>query len=207
MTLYLAIFTTTATPILNFHPIQPKPKLSLQLQFSKTISIKQLSVPLSATQPHRYTYPDPITEFAVAETQKFRAELLKKLSKEKEILGDELDDVVSVCAEVTVAYGGVIGLLHLRVDFPFNCGLGVSTEHCCFCSKICFVPLVLDGSMIEFKLDDGRVLISFGFKDEDKSQELRVVERRFENTSKSKNHRSINIETNKPFRQTTQSIS
>ncbi|KAM3263761.1 hypothetical protein T459_00717 [Capsicum annuum] len=31
---------------------------------------------------------------------------------------------------------------------------------------------------IEFKLDDGRVLNSFGFKDEDKSQELRVVERR-----------------------------
>ncbi|XP_060212150.1 uncharacterized protein LOC132639742 [Lycium barbarum] len=34
------------------------------------------------------------------ETRKFRAELLKKLSKEEETFGDELDDVVSVCAEI-----------------------------------------------------------------------------------------------------------
>ncbi|XP_059316579.1 uncharacterized protein LOC132067388 isoform X2 [Lycium ferocissimum] len=109
MALYISTFTNLAVaipskiPILN-HPIQPKH--SFQLHFPKPISRKHLSVPHSAIHPEKYVYPDPIPEFAVAETQKFRAELLKKLSKEKETFGDELDDVVSVCAEVTVAHGG-----------------------------------------------------------------------------------------------------
>lgn len=34
------------------------------------------------------------------ETQKFRTELFKKLSKEKETFGDDLDKVVEVCSEV-----------------------------------------------------------------------------------------------------------
>lgn len=34
------------------------------------------------------------------ETQKFRAELLKKLSKDKETFRDDLDKVVDVCSEV-----------------------------------------------------------------------------------------------------------
>lgn len=97
MALYLPTFTAIAAPILN-HPIKPKP--SVQLHFPKPISRKHLSVPHSATQPQKYVYPDPIPEFVVAETQKFRAELLKKLSKEKETFGDELDDVVTVCAEI-----------------------------------------------------------------------------------------------------------
>lgn len=34
------------------------------------------------------------------ETQKFKEELMKKLSKEKETFGDELNAVVNVCTEV-----------------------------------------------------------------------------------------------------------
>ncbi|KAH0668934.1 hypothetical protein KY289_023427 [Solanum tuberosum] len=103
MALYLPTFTIAAASILN-HSIQHKPKTSLQLHFSKPISRNHLSVPHSSTQTQKYVYPDPIPEFAVAETKKFRVELLKKLSKEKEILGDELDDVVSVCAEVVTKW-------------------------------------------------------------------------------------------------------
>ena len=38
------------------------------------------------------------------ETQKFRAELLKRLLKEKEIFGDDLDNVVQVCVEVFLPF-------------------------------------------------------------------------------------------------------
>ncbi|XP_057810949.1 protein PLASTID REDOX INSENSITIVE 2, chloroplastic-like isoform X2 [Salvia miltiorrhiza] len=47
----------------------------------------------------KYVYPDPIPEFAAAETEKFKAELLKKLSKQKETFGNDLRMVVDVCAE------------------------------------------------------------------------------------------------------------
>lgn len=45
-------------------------------------------------------YPDPIPEFAEAEIRKFRAEVLRKLLKDKDTFGDELDAVVDVCAEI-----------------------------------------------------------------------------------------------------------
>ncbi|GAB4839852.1 Protein PLASTID REDOX INSENSITIVE 2, chloroplastic [Ancistrocladus abbreviatus] len=46
-----------------------------------------------------YKFPDPIPEFAEAETQKFRTHLLKKLSK-KDIFGDSLEEVVAICTEI-----------------------------------------------------------------------------------------------------------
>ncbi|KAL2546926.1 hypothetical protein Fot_16159 [Forsythia ovata] len=61
---------------------------------------KTLSRALNATQPQNYTYPDPIPEFSAAETQKFKAELLKELSKEKETFGNDLHTVVNVCSEI-----------------------------------------------------------------------------------------------------------
>ncbi|KAL3636321.1 hypothetical protein CASFOL_020868 [Castilleja foliolosa] len=63
-------------------------------------SAKTLSGPPKAAPSQKYVYPDPIPEFAAAETQRFKAELLKKLSKEKDTFGDELQTVVDVCAEV-----------------------------------------------------------------------------------------------------------
>ncbi|CAI0386457.1 unnamed protein product [Linum tenue] len=46
-----------------------------------------------------YKFPDPIPEFADAETEKFRTHLATKLSK-KEAFGDSLDDVVTICTEI-----------------------------------------------------------------------------------------------------------
>ncbi|XP_057493734.1 protein PLASTID REDOX INSENSITIVE 2, chloroplastic isoform X2 [Actinidia eriantha] len=66
---------------------------------SKSLSERASPYPLRATPPQKYVYPDPIPEFAVSETQKFRDELLTKLSKEKDTFGDELEIVVDVCAE------------------------------------------------------------------------------------------------------------
>ncbi|KNA18187.1 hypothetical protein SOVF_072700 [Spinacia oleracea] len=43
--------------------------------------------------------PDPIPEFAEAETQKFKIELKTTLLKDEDALGDELDRVVDVCAK------------------------------------------------------------------------------------------------------------
>ncbi|KAL0372406.1 UNVERIFIED_CONTAM: protein PLASTID REDOX INSENSITIVE 2, chloroplastic [Sesamum calycinum] len=63
-------------------------------------SRETFSRPPKATPSQKYVYPDPIPEFASAETQKFKAELLKKLSKEKESFGNDLQTVVNVCAEI-----------------------------------------------------------------------------------------------------------
>ncbi|KAG6396516.1 hypothetical protein SASPL_142667 [Salvia splendens] len=53
------------------------------------------------SQSHKnYVYPDPIPEFAAAETEKFKAELLEKLSKQRETFGNDLRVVVDVCAEI-----------------------------------------------------------------------------------------------------------
>ncbi|KAL2550897.1 putative polyphenol oxidase [Forsythia ovata] len=46
-----------------------------------------------------YKFPDPILEFADAETQKFRTHLLKKLSKK-----DMFVETVGICTEVTVYF-------------------------------------------------------------------------------------------------------
>ncbi|KAL7171404.1 hypothetical protein ACSBR2_036121 [Camellia fascicularis] len=67
---------------------------------SKLVSSKTFSNLLRATPPQKYIYPDPIPEFAISETQKFRDELLKKLYKDKDTFGDDLQIVVNVCAEI-----------------------------------------------------------------------------------------------------------
>ncbi|XP_062078511.1 protein PLASTID REDOX INSENSITIVE 2, chloroplastic isoform X2 [Humulus lupulus] len=45
-----------------------------------------------------YKFPDPIPEFAEAETEKFRTHLVKRLSK-KDIYEDSVEEVVNVCTE------------------------------------------------------------------------------------------------------------
>ncbi|CAI9097041.1 OLC1v1033339C1 [Oldenlandia corymbosa var. corymbosa] len=57
-----------------------------------------------------YKFPDPIPEFAEAETEKFRTHLLDKLSK-KDIFGDEVEEVVEICTQIIdnffhTEYGG-----------------------------------------------------------------------------------------------------
>ncbi|KAK6281626.1 hypothetical protein POUND7_015451 [Theobroma cacao] len=57
-----------------------------------------------------YKFPDPIPEFADAETDKFRKHLLNKLSK-KDIFGDSVEEVVGICTQIfstflRTEYGG-----------------------------------------------------------------------------------------------------
>ncbi|MQL78209.1 hypothetical protein Taro_010633 [Colocasia esculenta] len=51
-------------------------------------------------QQQIYVYPDPIPEFAEAETRRFQGELLKRLSKDRDAFGSDADAVVRVCSEV-----------------------------------------------------------------------------------------------------------
>ncbi|KAE8701490.1 Serine/threonine-protein kinase TAO3 [Hibiscus syriacus] len=82
---------------LNLH--QPHP-LSCSILSSKLISVKPSLIPVRASHPQRYVYPNPIPEFAEAETRKFKNELFKKLSKDRDKFGDDLDAVIDVCVEV-----------------------------------------------------------------------------------------------------------
>lgn len=54
----------------------------------------------SPRMEQKYTYPDPIPEFAESETKKFRFEILNKLSKNKDSFEGDLDKVVDVCSEI-----------------------------------------------------------------------------------------------------------
>ncbi|XP_074574851.1 protein PLASTID REDOX INSENSITIVE 2, chloroplastic-like [Curcuma longa] len=47
-----------------------------------------------------YKFPDPIPEFALAETTRFRAHMLQRLTKKKEYFGDSVGEVVDVCTEI-----------------------------------------------------------------------------------------------------------
>ncbi|XP_065860975.1 protein PLASTID REDOX INSENSITIVE 2, chloroplastic-like [Euphorbia lathyris] len=89
----ISIFTPPilSIPSLILHP----PPVSLTI----LCSIPKFRA-TSTTTPNKYIYPDPIPEFAHSETLKFRAELLKKLSLERETFGDDLVRVVDVCAEI-----------------------------------------------------------------------------------------------------------
>ncbi|KAI3824915.1 hypothetical protein L1987_06388 [Smallanthus sonchifolius] len=53
-----------------------------------------------ATPLQKYVYPDPIPEFAVYETNKYREELKKKLLTDRETFADDLDAVLDTCAEL-----------------------------------------------------------------------------------------------------------
>ncbi|XP_030961263.1 protein PLASTID REDOX INSENSITIVE 2, chloroplastic-like isoform X3 [Quercus lobata] len=89
------LFLRTPCLILRLH--SPTPSSST---FSaKPISQISLTTSLRASSPQKYVYPDPIPEFAEAEIRKFRAEVLRKLLKDKDTFGEELDAVVDVCAE------------------------------------------------------------------------------------------------------------
>ncbi|RID57316.1 hypothetical protein BRARA_F00698 [Brassica rapa] len=46
-----------------------------------------------------YKFPDPIPEFAEAETKKFRDHMAKKLSK-RDLFEDSVDEIVGVCTEI-----------------------------------------------------------------------------------------------------------
>ncbi|XP_022956739.1 protein PLASTID REDOX INSENSITIVE 2, chloroplastic-like isoform X3 [Cucurbita moschata] len=62
-----------------------------------TSSIIYRATPAPATAT--CVYPDPIPEFAEVETKKFKEQLSKKLAKDRETFGNDLDSVVEVCSK------------------------------------------------------------------------------------------------------------
>ncbi|XP_022725907.1 protein PLASTID REDOX INSENSITIVE 2-like [Durio zibethinus] len=89
--------TACLIPHPHLHPTLP---LSFSIPSPKPISVKPFLHPLRASPPQKYVYPDPIPEFAEAETLKFKSELFKKLSKDKHTFGGDLDACIEVCGEV-----------------------------------------------------------------------------------------------------------
>ncbi|KAK7362014.1 hypothetical protein VNO77_04111 [Canavalia gladiata] len=68
------------------------------------VNRKFATLPFSSTKrliirAAEYKFPDPIPEFADAETEKFKSHLLKKLSK-RDIYGESVAEVVGVCTEI-----------------------------------------------------------------------------------------------------------
>ncbi|XP_011620901.1 protein PLASTID REDOX INSENSITIVE 2 [Amborella trichopoda] len=84
---------------LSFSLISPPSTLFPSLSSSAKI-LKKPILAISLAVPQKYVYPDPIPEFADKETQKFKAELLKKLSKDKDTFGNDCEKVVNICAEI-----------------------------------------------------------------------------------------------------------
>ncbi|XP_023740300.1 protein PLASTID REDOX INSENSITIVE 2, chloroplastic isoform X2 [Lactuca sativa] len=98
----VSISSTALTTLLA--PTKPKSSNLASLPISGCVIPRSLSkIPslflLRATPLQKYVYPDPIPEFAVYETKKFREELKKKLYKERDTFGDDLDKVVDTCTE------------------------------------------------------------------------------------------------------------
>ncbi|KAG4935947.1 hypothetical protein JHK85_050866 [Glycine max] len=74
----------------------PFPSVKGRRKFS-TLSFS--STKRLVTRAAEYKFPDPIPEFADAETQKFKSHLLKKLSK-KDMYGESIEEVVGICTEI-----------------------------------------------------------------------------------------------------------
>ncbi|XP_038891536.1 protein PLASTID REDOX INSENSITIVE 2, chloroplastic-like [Benincasa hispida] len=90
-------------PIFSTFPSFVKPFVNYTL----TSSFIYRATPIPAS----YVYPEPIPEFAEVETQKFKEQLSKKLAKDRETFGNDLDSVVDVCSKIFgeylhVEYGG-----------------------------------------------------------------------------------------------------
>ncbi|OAY64652.1 hypothetical protein ACMD2_07898 [Ananas comosus] len=82
----------------------------------------QLPLPISSptshsTHPHllcratEYKFPDPIPEFADAETDKFRTHMLARLTEKNQYFGDFVEEIVDICTEILsnflhAEYGG-----------------------------------------------------------------------------------------------------
>ncbi|XP_048502483.1 protein PLASTID REDOX INSENSITIVE 2, chloroplastic isoform X4 [Beta vulgaris subsp. vulgaris] len=90
-------FPTTPAKIPTFNHLIARTSI-IPLSHRRTQSLSSI-LTLRANPPQKYVYPDPIPEFAEAETRKFKIELTKTLSKDEHAFGDELDKVVNVCAE------------------------------------------------------------------------------------------------------------
>lgn len=107
-------FSSCSSTLLGINTCNSNPKLvAFNLPLQKTLQSSSNFICKAA----EYKFPDPIPEFAESETEKFKTHLVKKLSK-KDVYGDGLDEVVSICTEILenflhTEYGGPGTLLVL----------------------------------------------------------------------------------------------
>ncbi|KAM5566701.1 protein PLASTID REDOX INSENSITIVE 2, chloroplastic [Rosa sericea] len=97
---------TTPTSTILIHSCPPSVCINARVRNTTTKPLRA-----AASAPQKYVYPDPIPEFAESETHKFRAELSRKLLKDKATFGDDFSSVIDVCAEIfseflLMEYGG-----------------------------------------------------------------------------------------------------
>ncbi|CAL9157653.1 protein PLASTID REDOX INSENSITIVE 2, chloroplastic-like [Musa acuminata AAA Group] len=97
-------FSFSHPPVASSRPSPPPFARQPILSFPSSVPIP---LNTSSRSPFRaawrrpvYVYPDPIPEFAKAETRKFEDDLRRKLLKSKEIFGDDVDTVVELCGEI-----------------------------------------------------------------------------------------------------------
>ncbi|XP_010913506.1 protein PLASTID REDOX INSENSITIVE 2, chloroplastic isoform X1 [Elaeis guineensis] len=95
----------------------------LPSRFHRSFPLISPSLPPFSSLPHsiqllcraaeyaEYKFPDPIPEFAEAETSKFRIHMLQRLTKKNEYFGDHVEEIVGICTEILsnflhTEYGG-----------------------------------------------------------------------------------------------------
>ncbi|TYI94330.1 hypothetical protein E1A91_D02G195900v1 [Gossypium mustelinum] len=106
----LPSFSSPPTPFFSFsssYSFTPNsPSFAFKSSFTSSLTSKAPtpnSLSFSSTtficKAAEYKFPDPIPEFADAETDKFRSHLLNKLSK-KDTYEDSVEEVVGICTEI-----------------------------------------------------------------------------------------------------------
>uniref|UniRef100_A0A2P2JEC1 Uncharacterized protein MANES_05G090800 n=1 Tax=Rhizophora mucronata TaxID=61149 RepID=A0A2P2JEC1_RHIMU len=104
---YKRTFTSTAHSTAMFLPTIFSPTFA-SLHVKSSLSTRRNLRLYTCSVPERtlvcraaeYKFPDPIPDFADAETEKFRTHLLKRLAKKKDLYGDCVKEVVGLCTEV-----------------------------------------------------------------------------------------------------------
>ncbi|XP_061358710.1 protein PLASTID REDOX INSENSITIVE 2, chloroplastic-like [Gastrolobium bilobum] len=114
----MSLFTSSlvssfsSTPTVTLSPARTSNALILRTSFlilrhslpwplsAKHTSRNTFSCTLRSSPTQKHVYPDPSPEFSESETQKFKVELLQKLSEDVDEFGDELDAVIDACAQI-----------------------------------------------------------------------------------------------------------
>ncbi|CAA2934818.1 protein PLASTID REDOX INSENSITIVE 2, chloroplastic-like [Olea europaea var. sylvestris] len=79
-------------------PLSSYKNIAKNTRFSTSVTTKKRNRSFIC-RAAEYKFPDPIPEFADAETEKFRTHLVKKLSK-KDIFGESVEEAVGICTEI-----------------------------------------------------------------------------------------------------------
>ncbi|KAK1437811.1 hypothetical protein QVD17_03609 [Tagetes erecta] len=91
---------SVSIPILRHHNNSYSKRFNLHKSSSRrTLNPSHRNPKTLIVKAAEYKFPNPIPEFAEAETEKFRDHLIEKLSK-KDVFEDSVDEVVEICTEI-----------------------------------------------------------------------------------------------------------